>query len=445
MPRDPVQEVIEYNRRFVGRYDAVLRAKLDRLAANPFGFFRGTFHLFARDWVRATVHPPEIALPAAAELKIVADIHGENFGTFKAADGTVRYDINDFDETTRGRLDFDCCRAAVSLLLAAGQIGIDQTEAMIAVHACAIAYAQHIGEFARQERAAPVPNSDKDLPQASVARQLIQDAAAVRRADYIASLTTIHKGRRELTRGDKYFELHDVDRQRAERLLTDYVRRLGSAARKQPGFYDVEDICGRVAGCGSLGRYRFAVLIAGHEDEGKNLLLEFKEALPSGLDLCRSAPATPAATPPIKAPAGPPTACRAAEVADTARHMQSVSNRYLGYAVDGDDSFQAREIGPRERRLEWKIVRRKDEFAEVAALHAQLLARAHAQAALADPADRAALLEVPAVLRDRQNQFVAGVADFAAAYASLVLADHQAFVKRQAEVAKALGVAPPTA
>ena len=431
MARDPIGEIIAYNRRFVGRYDHVLRHKLARLAADPFSFFRGTFHLFARDWAAATVDPPDIALPADGELRIVADVHGENFGTFKAADGTVRYDINDFDETTWGRFDFDCCRAATSLLLAAGQIGVEKAKATSAVRVNATTYAREIIQCAEQERITFEACSNRELPETPVARRLLQEAAGVRRADYIATLTSLIDGKRILTRGDKFFELRQADRERAKRLLSDYVRRLGDKARKEPGFYDVEDICGRTAGCGSLGCYRFAVAIAGHgDDEGKNLLLEFKEALPSGYDFCRAAPMPPQAE------------CRAAEVADVARQMQTVSNRYLGYAVDGDASFQVREIGPRERRLEWKAVKKGDEFDGVAALHAKLVAKAHAKAALENPAARDRFLQIPSLLHDRLNRFVGGIADFAAAYAGLVTADHLAFVEHQAEVAKALDLGP---
>ncbi len=48
MARDPVQAVIAFNQRFRRRYPALLRAKIKRMADSPFGFFRGSFHLFAR-------------------------------------------------------------------------------------------------------------------------------------------------------------------------------------------------------------------------------------------------------------------------------------------------------------------------------------------------------------------------------------------------------------
>ena len=57
MPRDPVAEIIAANRPFVGRYPKLLTRKFDRLAGGPFGFFRGTFHLFARDMVAGVLDP----------------------------------------------------------------------------------------------------------------------------------------------------------------------------------------------------------------------------------------------------------------------------------------------------------------------------------------------------------------------------------------------------
>ena len=210
------------------------------------------------------------------------------------------------------------------------------------------------------------------------------------------------------------------------RLLADYVRRLPEARRRGAEFYEVQDICGRIAGCGSLGRFRFTILVAGHgEEDAKNVLLEFKEALPSGLDLMR------------RTPANQLTDCRAAEVTGAAQAMQHVSNRYLGYAIDGEASFQVREIGPCERRLEWKIVKHADEYDDVAALHSQLLARAHARAALATLQTRKVFAELAAVLRGRTTALVEAVSGFASAYAKLVEADHATFVARQAEVVRA--------
>src|SRR5207248_11010989 len=107
---------VGYDRQFVGdgRDPAWLRLKLDRLCASAFGFLRGTFHLFVADWARLGDGP----LAAGADQPIVGDLHLENFGAFRAADGSVVFDVNDFDETASFTPALDLARLATSLVLA---------------------------------------------------------------------------------------------------------------------------------------------------------------------------------------------------------------------------------------------------------------------------------------------------------------------------------------
>src|SRR5437773_8021008 len=96
--RDPVAEFQSFNRMFAHRNPELLRLKVERMAASAFAFFRGTFHLFARDILDGFFETLAQGPHAAAEVDLVGDIHPENFGTFRGADSTVHYDINDFDE-----------------------------------------------------------------------------------------------------------------------------------------------------------------------------------------------------------------------------------------------------------------------------------------------------------------------------------------------------------
>ena len=110
--RDALAELVKYNSRFIGegRDPAWLRTKLDRICASPFGFLRGTFHLFVTDW-------PAVGLDALVDAPaqpIVGDLHIENFGAFRAADGSVVFDVNDFDETGSGSPALDLSRLATS-------------------------------------------------------------------------------------------------------------------------------------------------------------------------------------------------------------------------------------------------------------------------------------------------------------------------------------------
>src|SRR2546421_5757532 len=114
--RDPIVEFMAYNRPFAKRNAELIRAKVSRMAATPFTFFRGSFHLFAHDIIDRVVGyaTPQWEGP---EVDLVGDIHTENYGTYKA-DSNVHYDINDFDETTQGSFGFDVCRLATAWVLA---------------------------------------------------------------------------------------------------------------------------------------------------------------------------------------------------------------------------------------------------------------------------------------------------------------------------------------
>ena len=110
--RSACDEILKFNAAF--HHQPSLTAKLKALGSSPFGFFRGTFHLFARD-LREGPFRKWPCLETAGQ--IVGDLHTENFGTFRAITNEIVYDINDFDETTQGPYEFDVRRLATSLVL----------------------------------------------------------------------------------------------------------------------------------------------------------------------------------------------------------------------------------------------------------------------------------------------------------------------------------------
>src|SRR3569623_1338446 len=67
-----------------------------QLLANPtnsFPFFRGTYYRWTQHYPEATK-----ALIGAPPVLCVGDLHVENFGTWRDADGRLCWGVNDFDE-----------------------------------------------------------------------------------------------------------------------------------------------------------------------------------------------------------------------------------------------------------------------------------------------------------------------------------------------------------
>jgi uncharacterized protein (DUF2252 family) len=92
---------------------ADLRLKHRLMAADPFSFLRATFYRWAQLW-------PEICpeLASAPRVLAVGDLHVENFGTWRDAEGRLIWGVNDFDETVGLPYTQDLVRLATSVLLA---------------------------------------------------------------------------------------------------------------------------------------------------------------------------------------------------------------------------------------------------------------------------------------------------------------------------------------
>ncbi|MBS0364318.1 MAG: DUF2252 family protein [Proteobacteria bacterium] len=92
---------------------ADLAAKHRLMAENPFSFLRATFYRWAQLWPDACDE-----LARAPAVLAVGDLHVENFGTWRDAEGRLAWGINDFDEVTVLPYTQDLVRLAASALLA---------------------------------------------------------------------------------------------------------------------------------------------------------------------------------------------------------------------------------------------------------------------------------------------------------------------------------------
>src|SRR5438128_10687288 len=85
------------------------------MRASPFAFFRGAAALMAADLA---------TLPhTGGTVQLCGVAHVRNLGAYAALDGSLVFDINDFDETIPGPWEWDVKRLATSLVLAAEESG----------------------------------------------------------------------------------------------------------------------------------------------------------------------------------------------------------------------------------------------------------------------------------------------------------------------------------
>jgi hypothetical protein len=91
-----------------------LREKHKKMAKNPFVFLRATYWRWAE-----TIFETCPGLADAPTVLAVGDIHLENFGTWRDADGRLVWGVNDFDEAAEMPYAVDLVRLATSAVLAA--------------------------------------------------------------------------------------------------------------------------------------------------------------------------------------------------------------------------------------------------------------------------------------------------------------------------------------
>lgn len=397
--RDAMAALIEYNARFVGdgRDPNLIRAKLERLSASAFGFFRGSFHLFVRDY-RGSAYQP---LLARAAQPIVGDVHLENFGAYRAEDGSTRFDINDFDETGSDSPALDLARMATSIVLARPE----QTDAAAAsaIGAFVAAWQEanesgEVGPLHTQDEAGPVG-------------RLLAEAVDADRKEWVLKRVETVANQRRFKESEKYRRLVDPRRIAA---IEAGVRAFARTCRTEDLPSDwprILDVATRVAGTGSLGRFRWVVLIESKNKKlGKERVLELKEALSSPLNPER--PGDPAE-----------------QVVAQQRLLQAVPPAFLGATHVGDVACTVRELQPTETKAD--VSRFKGQDLELfSAASGTALGRLHRRGSPS-----------PQTLSGAQARALArSTIAFALRYAEVVLSDFESLQRRRDEVQQKLGL-----
>jgi hypothetical protein len=103
-----------------------LTSKHKEMASGAFPFLRATYYRWAQIW-------PEVCEEAARAPRVLAvgDLHVENFGTWRDAEGRLIWGINDFDEAWRLPYTNDLVRLTTSALIAGMACGPKDAAAAI--------------------------------------------------------------------------------------------------------------------------------------------------------------------------------------------------------------------------------------------------------------------------------------------------------------------------
>src|SRR3954465_4709376 len=135
---DPVALLDEQNR---AREPDLVPVRHGRMMASPFTFYRGSAAVMAADLKDTPTAGLDAQLCGGAPLS--------NFGAFAPPERKLLFDLNDFDETLPGPVEYDIKRMAASFTIAARNNGFSKADARAATLAAVSAYRQAMASFAQ--------------------------------------------------------------------------------------------------------------------------------------------------------------------------------------------------------------------------------------------------------------------------------------------------------
>src|SRR3989440_10421489 len=134
---DPVALLEEQN---VTREPDLVPVRHGRMMVSPFTFYRGAAMIMAADLKGTPV--------AGLTSQLCGDAHLSNFGLFGSPERRLLFDLNDFDETLPGPLEYDVKRLVASFTIAARHNGFSKSEGRAITTAVARRYRQSMADFA---------------------------------------------------------------------------------------------------------------------------------------------------------------------------------------------------------------------------------------------------------------------------------------------------------
>jgi len=349
---------LELDRERTKRFPDLFLRKLDRMCASPLSFLRGAAPLF----YELLAETPELAEGPPGEGWLAGDLHLENFGayrteSFEEEDGKKRnvvFDLNDFDDAVIGPWRLDVLRLTTSLLLGGRELGANGVTALELADHVLEAYA-HAGFDG-----APLP----DMPKPVAA--LVDKVRERSRIALLDARTQIASGKRRFTRGPRYADLPKELLAGLPEAFERYLASTPENERPQPEKCSlaIVDAAFRIAGTGSLGSLRIAVLVEGKGGDNGGWIFDLKEQ----------------GTPSAAATLGATKMNPAERVVTGFRACVEHPPRMMGTTHLGKIALVGRRLAPQEDKLAYAKI---DEAAlpALASYLGALLGRAHTRAA----------------------------------------------------------------
>jgi uncharacterized protein (DUF2252 family) len=226
--------------------------KRERMSVSAFSFLRGSAPLFYA-LLRSA---PELGKGPSGKAWLTGDLHVQNFGAYRTDDArsgetNVVFGPNDFDEACVGPVRLDLLRLSVSWLLALDERGMD---AMHRIESCrALIEGWVSGAFGARAQ----------LREPDCVKRLMLKVEARTKHQMLHAYTRGTARSRALVRDHRLWRISHETMVRVRSAFAEYAKRAAKLYAAEPDHFEVLDVARRVAGTGSLGAERFAILVRG--------------------------------------------------------------------------------------------------------------------------------------------------------------------------------------
>lgn len=255
------QQIKDFN---ASRDAQLLAVKYQRMYSGIYRFFRATSHLFYADLVQYfdPTHDPTRVWGSG-------DLHLQNFGTYKAENRLVYFDLNDFDDALLLPATWELARVLVSIHVAGEDMGLSKSESDSLVTVFLKSYTNTL--------LAGKPIDVDARAAKGMLKVFMERLQSVKRKTFVKARTQKAGEQRLLTIDHKKTLPLPKDKKQA---LEDWLQKWPEN-HPNPFFSKIRDLSIRITGTASLGVERYVVLA--ESPKQKSYLFDLKEARPSTL------------------------------------------------------------------------------------------------------------------------------------------------------------------
>lgn len=312
-------------------------------------------------------------LPEGPAVWICGDCHAGNLGPLADADGNIRVQIRDLDQTVVGNPAHDLIRLALSLTTASRGSNLPGVTAAEMMEAMMEGYQDAL-------------RSKDDLRNLPKAIGLVIRESARRTWKHLAE-ERIRDTTPKIPIGKKFFAISKSERRIIERLFEgEKLRKLVTSLKERKDDCEVEiaDAAYWMKGCSSLGLLRYAALVkVGSGSSASYGLMDIKEAVKASAPRYKN----------VRMPRN-----NAERVVEGARHLSpNLGERMVAADFNGRSVF-IRELLPQDLKFDFDTMSR-EEAVDVAKYLSTVIGKAHGRQM--DDADRKKWLQALAASRSK--------------------------------------------